>query len=112
MTAQARASEHFQKGAVMSEGFTLPPSGLLRVEVINLGPVIDPKLTDARDWSEFLPHVNTIPVHFEERDVASIDDVRGAASKIALATSTVGELPDGKRYEVSRPSTSMTTSGR
>jgi hypothetical protein len=84
----------------MSEEFTLPPPGLLRVEVLNLGPVIDPKFTDARDWSEFLPHVDTTPVHFEERDVTSIDDARGAATDIALAASIVGELLDGKRYEV------------
>jgi hypothetical protein len=80
--------------------FTLPPPGLVRVEVPNLGPVIDPKFTDARDWSEFLSRVETTPVHFEERDVTAIDAARKIAPEIALAAPRVRELLEGKRHEV------------
>ena len=84
----------------MSDRFELPPPGLVRVEVLNLGPVIDPKFTDARDWSEFVPAVETRPVHFEERDIGSVDAERARAPEIALAASGVRELLDAKRYAV------------
>jgi hypothetical protein len=80
--------------------FTLPPPALVSVEVPNLGPVIDPKFTDARDWSEFLSRVATKPVHFEKRDLAAVDAARKIAPEIALTAARVCELLEGKRYEV------------
>jgi hypothetical protein len=84
----------------MADEFLLPPPGLLMVAVLNLGPVIDPKFIDARDWSEFLPRIDKTAVHFEVRDISTIDAARRAAPEIALATSSVSALLDGKRYAV------------
>ncbi|MFX0579370.1 hypothetical protein [Nocardia nepalensis] len=84
----------------MSEEFTLPPPGIGRVEIMNLGPVIDPKFTDARDWSEFLPQIEKTPVQFDEHDMRAFDDAAAAAPEIALAATDVGELLNGKRYAV------------
>jgi hypothetical protein len=82
----------------MPDEFTLPPPGLLRTDIINLGPVIEPKFSDARDWSEFLPPVETIPVEFEPADPAlSEEDIRRA---IEEASAVAARELDGKRYEL------------
>ncbi|PXX57480.1 hypothetical protein DFR70_118135 [Nocardia tenerifensis] len=84
----------------MAERFTLPPPGFLRTEIIDLGPVIDPKFTDAHDWSEFLPPMHATPVHSPERDLRAADEAAALAPEVALSHAGVNDLLDGKRYEI------------
>ncbi|MFF3224038.1 hypothetical protein ACFYV7_14690 [Nocardia suismassiliense] len=84
----------------MAERFTLPPPGFLRTEIIDLGPVIDPKFSDARDWSELLPPVQTTPVYSEARDLRATDEAAAVAPEVALSQAGVNDLLDGKRYEI------------
>jgi hypothetical protein len=84
----------------MSDRFTLPPPGLLRTEIINLGPVIEPGFSDARNWSEFLPAVETKAVYVESREVALTEDVARRAVDMALTADGVVRELDGKRYAI------------
>ncbi|MEV6280817.1 hypothetical protein [Nocardia sp. NPDC051832] len=84
----------------MSEKFTLPPPGFLKTEILNLGPALDPKFTDANDWNEFMPRIETTPVAVQHRSMAAVDEARAAAPVIALANYGVRDLIDGKRYEI------------
>jgi hypothetical protein len=84
----------------MSDGFTLPPPGLLSTEIINLGPVIEPGFSDARNWSEFLPVVETKAVYVESREVALTEEGARHAIDLALAADSVVRELDGKRYEI------------
>ncbi|MFI7002312.1 hypothetical protein [Nocardia sp. NPDC050175] len=84
----------------MAERFTLPPPGFLRTEITDLGPVIDPKFTDAHDWSEYLPPVPTTPVDSGERDLRAAEEAASVAPHVALAQPGVNRLLDGKRYEI------------
>ncbi|GAB2667363.1 hypothetical protein GCM10027088_52680 [Nocardia goodfellowii] len=84
----------------MPEKFTLPPPGFLRTEIMNLGPVMEPKFADANDWNEFMPVVETRPVAVQEIGMAALDAAAAAAPDIALAASGVADLLRGKRYEI------------
>lgn len=84
----------------MPERFQLPPPGFLKTEIINLGPVIEPKYSDAEDWGRFLPAIETTPVRYEERSLAELDRRAAAAPEIALAATEIEELLRGKRYEI------------
>jgi hypothetical protein len=82
----------------MPDEFALPPPGLLRTEIINLGPVIEPKFSDARDWSEFLPPVETTPIPFEAIDPALSEEAIRRA--VVEASAVAARELDGKRYEL------------
>ncbi|MFC9439437.1 hypothetical protein [Nocardia sp. NPDC057030] len=84
----------------MSERFQLPPPGFLKTEIIDLGPVIEPKYSDAEDWSRFRPAIETTPVRYAERSLAELDRRAAAAPEIALAAPEVGDLLRGKRYAI------------
>jgi hypothetical protein len=78
----------------------LPPSIFRTVEVINLGPRIEPPFSDARDWSEYLPPVETKPVDFEEREPTLTEEGSQTAVELALSSERVTRELEGKRYEV------------
>ncbi|WP_405009208.1 hypothetical protein [Kitasatospora sp. NBC_01539] len=84
----------------MSEEFSLPPPELMRVETVDLGPVIDPPFTDARSWREYLPKVRTAPVDFERIEPTLTDDGIHRAIEVALASGEVGPALTGKRCDV------------
>jgi hypothetical protein len=77
-----------------------PPDLLSTVEVINLGPRIEPPFSDARDWSEYLPPVHTHPVDFEEREPTLTEEGSQTAVELALSSERVTRELEGKRYEV------------
>lgn len=82
------------------DDFTLPPPGLLRPDIVNLGPVIDPPFSDARDWSEYLPPYDTRPVDFEELEPSLTEEAARRALELAMASADVRRELEGKRYEV------------
>lgn len=84
----------------MPDGFTLPPPGLFSTEIINLGPVIEPGFCDARNWSEFLPSVETKAVYVESREVTLTEEGARRAVDLALAADAVVRELDAKRYEI------------
>ncbi|MEU8548103.1 hypothetical protein AB0C81_14080 [Streptomyces roseoverticillatus] len=84
----------------MPDDFSIPPPGLFSVEIVNLGPVIDPPFTDARSWSEYLPNVDTTPVEFEQTEPTLTAERSQRAIEVALASETVGRELAGKRCEV------------
>lgn len=84
----------------MPDDFNIPPPELLPVEVLNLGPVIDPPFTDAKNWREYLPQVRTTPVEFEQIEPAINGETIQRAAEMALASERVGRELVGKRYEV------------
>jgi hypothetical protein len=86
----------------MPDGYEvpLPPSIFRPVEVINLGPRIEPPFSDARDWSEYLPPVETNPVDFEEREPTLTEEGSQTAVELALSSERVTRELEGKRYEV------------
>src|SRR5215208_578499 len=77
-----------------------PPDLLSTVEVINLGPRIEPPFSDARDWSEYLPPVQTHPVDSEEREPTLTEEGGRTAVELALSSERVTRELQGKRYEV------------
>ncbi|GJF31083.1 hypothetical protein KNE206_37830 [Kitasatospora sp. NE20-6] len=95
----------------MSDDFSLPPPELLRVEVVDLGPVIDPPFTDARSWREYLPKVRTAPVDFEPMEPTLTDDGVQRAIELALASEEVGRELTGKRCDVLSVGTAATDRG-
>jgi hypothetical protein len=84
----------------MRDEFTLPPPGFFNTETINLGPVIDPPFSDARDWSEYLTPGETQPVDFEELEPSLSEDGSRQAVELALSSDDVAKEVEGKRYEV------------
>jgi hypothetical protein len=82
------------------DDFTLPPPGLLRTDIVNLGPVIDPPFSDARDWSEYLLPYETRPVDFEEVGPSLTEEAGRRALELAMASEDVRRELEGKRYEV------------
>jgi hypothetical protein len=84
----------------MRDDFVLPAPDLFSTEIINLGPIIDPPFSDARDWSEFLAPLETRPVDFEQLDPTLTEEGGRRAVELALSSERVtGEL-EGKRYEI------------
>ena len=77
-----------------------PPDVLSNVKIINLGPRIEPPFSDAKDWSEYLPPVETYPVDFEEREPTLTEEGSKMAVDLALASERVTRELERKRYEV------------
>ena len=84
----------------MADDTELPLPGLNPIEIPNLGPIIDPPFSDARDWGRFLPRVETKPVVIEQRAPTFTDDNARRATELALASDRVRRELEGKRYEV------------
>ncbi|GAA4991166.1 hypothetical protein [Kitasatospora paranensis] len=84
----------------MPDDFSLPPPELLRVELVDLGPVIDPPFSDAKSFRRHLPHVQTTPVEFEPMESNLADDGRRRAVEVALASEAVDRELTGKRCDV------------
>ncbi|WP_431683746.1 hypothetical protein [Kitasatospora sp. KL5] len=84
----------------MPDDFSLPPPELLRVEVLDLGPVIDPPFADAKNLREHLPKVQTKPVGFEQMESNLTDDGHRRAVEVALSSEEVGRQVAGKRCDV------------
>lgn len=84
----------------MPDDYTLPSPGLLRTDIINLGPVIEPAFSDARDWNEYLTPTDTTPVVSEPGTVRLTEDDAQQAVDLALNSDSVVRGLDGKRYEI------------
>ncbi|WP_030269856.1 hypothetical protein [Streptomyces sp. NRRL B-24484] len=84
----------------MPDDFSLPPPELLRVDVVDLGPVIDPPFTDTKSFHAYLPKVPTKPVEFEPTESNLTDDGTRRAVEVALASDEVGRQSAGKRCDV------------
>jgi hypothetical protein len=84
----------------MPDAFEVPVPGLSPVEIINLGPIIDPPFVDARDWSEYLTPVETYPVEFEIHESRFDQEARGRAVETVLSSERMATGLDGKRAEV------------
>jgi hypothetical protein len=92
----------------MPNEFSLPPPELMRVDPVDLGPVIDPPFTDARSFREHLAHVRTSPVDFEQLQPVLTGEERQRALDVALASEEVGRQTDGKRCEALSVGTAVT----
>jgi hypothetical protein len=83
------------------DDFELPRPDLLRpVGIVNLGPRIEPPFSDAKDWSEYLPSVETNPVYSEELQPTLTEEGKQSAVELALSSDQVIGHLTGKRYEV------------
>lgn len=78
----------------------LPPPSLLRAEVPNLGPVIDPPFVDVPDFREYLIAPDIRPVDFEELEPRIGAEARERATAAALAADAVSQRLSDKRHEV------------
>ncbi len=83
----------------MQDEFTIPPPGLFRAEIIDLGPIIDPVFSDASDFREYLSPVETETVAFDEAEPLVNDDVSRRAKDAALQSEAVTQKLEGKRWE-------------
>lgn len=84
----------------MPDEIILPVPELFTTEIINLGPVIDPPFSDARDLSQFLTSVETRSIDFEQRDSMITEEHAGQAVELALVSEDVIAELQGKRYEI------------
>jgi hypothetical protein len=86
----------------MPDDPAIPPLGLTRAAFINLGPVIEPRFSDARDWSELLSGVEITPVEYEPLEPRLSDEAARRAVDVALASDRVADELAGKRYDLMR----------
>jgi hypothetical protein len=76
------------------------PDLLNTVEIINLGPIIDPAFVDAPDWRAYLTPVDIRPVAYEQIDTTSTEERDRQAAAMALGAESILRELEGKRYEV------------
>ncbi|GAA2753158.1 hypothetical protein [Kitasatospora cinereorecta] len=84
----------------MSGEFTIPPPGLFTVEIINLGPVLDPPFSDTPDYRAYLPSVTTSPVAVQESSPAVDEEAARRAAELALASEDVNGHLAGRRHQL------------
>jgi hypothetical protein len=84
----------------MTDEFVLPVPELFSTEIINLGPIISPPFSDAKDWSKYLPQVETKPVDFEPLESNLTEDSARQAVELALSSKSVISKLEEKRYEI------------
>ena len=78
----------------------IPPPGLSRLGIPNLGPVIDPPFVDVPDYRRFLAPADRTPVDFEPLEPRIADEARRDAVGSALASDRVTRKLQDKRYQV------------
>jgi hypothetical protein len=84
----------------MPDDVELPRPQLFTTDILNLGPVIDPPFSDARNWRQFLTAVETKPIYFEQLESALTKERGRQAAELALASERVVRELEGDRYEV------------
>jgi hypothetical protein len=81
--------------------FAIPPAWAFSgIDIINLGPRIDPAFSDARDYSQYLTRVETRPIYSEQFEAPVTDEGARQAMDVALASDQVSRELQGKRYGV------------
>jgi hypothetical protein len=85
----------------MPDQFTIPPAWAFSgIDIINLGPKIDPPFSDARDYSQYLTRVETRPAYSEQLEPSLTDEGARQATDVALASDQVSRELQGKRHAV------------